>query len=526
MKRVLIFLVVFTPWISWSQKNNAETFGQNISVQQLKKHLYVLASDAYEGRETGMEGQRKAAQYLDDYYAQIGIPTQRQIFPLKRLSFLSSTAQISSGANEKPETLNFIEDFYFFSADKTQSVDVKEVVFVGYGISDENWDDYKSVDVKGKVIVCLSGEPVKKGKSLITGTETFSEWTFDRELKRKTAIEKGATMFIQIDQNFDQYMGRVKYYLQIPRMTLDRTGSEDEEDLRIPYLHCSSRMADKMCKAFGLPAYSVLQKKAISKKRVKSKSAKGNMKVNFHVKREDLVSENVMAFLEGSDPELKAEIVVISAHYDHVGIINGEIHNGADDDGSGTVSVMEIARAFKTAKDKGMGPKRSILFLHVSGEEKGLLGSEWYSDHPVYPLVNTVCDLNVDMVGRKDADHEDGRYVYLIGSDKLSTELHQISEEANKKYTQLNLDYTYNDPNDPNQFYYRSDHYNFAKHNIPVIFYFSGVHEDYHKPGDDPEKIMYDKMAEIGKLVFHTAWEVANRPDRLKVDVTNDFKER
>jgi len=233
-----------------------------------------------------------------------------------------------------------------------------------------------------------------------------------------------------------------------------------------------------------------------------------------------------MAFLEGEDPELKSEIVVISAHYDHVGIINGEIHNGADDDGSGTVSVMEMARAFVQAKKEGHGSKRSILFLHVSGEEKGLLGSEWYSDHPVYPLANTVCDLNVDMVGREDADHKDGRYVYLIGSDKLSTELHQISEEANKKYTQLQLDYTYNDPNDPNQFYYRSDHYNFAKHNIPVIFYFSGVHEDYHKPGDDPEKIMYDKMAEIGKLVFHTAWEVANRPEKLKVDVTNDFKQK
>jgi Zn-dependent M28 family amino/carboxypeptidase len=233
-----------------------------------------------------------------------------------------------------------------------------------------------------------------------------------------------------------------------------------------------------------------------------------------------------LAFLEGEDPELRAEVVVISAHYDHVGIINGQIHNGADDDGSGTVSVMEIAKAFVEAKKEGHGPKRSILFLHVSGEEKGLLGSEWYSDHPVYPLVNTVCDLNIDMVGRKDADHDDDRYVYLIGSDKLSTDLHKISENCNQKYTQLKLDYTYNDPNDPNQFYYRSDHYNFAKHNIPVIFYFSGVHEDYHKPGDDPEKILYSKMTEIDQLVFHTAWDIANRAEKLKVDVINDFNNK
>ncbi|MEY3599171.1 MAG: hypothetical protein RL521_1593 [Bacteroidota bacterium] len=527
MKRIFILLLICAPFFTVAQRNTAETFGQNISVQELKKHLYVLASDAYEGRETGMEGQRKAAQYLDEFYAQIGIPTQRQIFPLKRLSYLTSTVQISTSADAPLETFNFIQDLYFFSAEKTQRIEVKDVVFVGYGISDEKWDDYKGLDVKGKVVFCLSGEPVKKGKSLITGTEAYSEWSVDMEMKRRTALEKGAILFVQIDQKFDQYMGRVKYYLQTPRMTLDRTGGvEDEEEVRIPYLNCSSRMAEKICQAFGLPSYSVLQKKANAKKRVKAKSPKGMMAVNFHVKREDLVSDNVLAFLEGTDPELKAEIVVVSAHYDHVGIIDGEIHNGADDDGSGTVSVMEIARAFKTAKDKGMGSKRSVLFLHVSGEEKGLLGSEWYSDHPVYPLANTVCDLNVDMVGRKDADHEDGRYVYLIGSDKLSTDLHKISEEANKKYTQLNLDYTYNDPNDPNQFYYRSDHYNFAKHNIPVIFYFSGVHEDYHKPGDDPEKIMYEKMAEIGKLVFHTAWEVANRPERLKVDVANDFEER
>ncbi len=526
MKNIALLILLVLSFVGYGQKDWSGHYGGQISQEELKKHLYVIASDAYEGRETGMEGQRKAAQYLDEYYASIGIKTQRQFFPLKRLSFLASTVEMQNEVKGIKKQFSFIDDFYFFSADKTQTISETDLVFVGYGISADNWDDYKNIDVKGKTVICLSGEPVKKGKSLITGKKEFSQWTLDREAKRKAAIEKGAKMFIQIDQNFDQYMSRVKYYLQTPRMTLDKRGSEDEEDLRIPYLHCSVNMAKELLAMFGMPEYKTLQKKAMSKKKIKRQDLGGVLKVNFHVKREDLVSDNVLAFLEGEDPELKSEIVVISAHYDHVGIINGEIHNGADDDGSGTVSVMEMARAFVKAKKEGHGSKRSILFLHVSGEEKGLLGSEWYSDHPVYPLANTVCDLNVDMVGRKDADHQDGKYVYLIGSDKLSTELHQISEEANKKYTQLQLDYTYNDPNDPNQFYYRSDHYNFAKHNIPVIFYFSGVHEDYHKPGDDPEKIMYDKMAEIGKLVFHTAWEVANRPEKLKVDVTNDFKEK
>ena len=229
-------------------------------------------------------------------------------------------------------------------------------------------------------------------------------------------------------------------------------------------------------------------------------------------------SENVVAYIKGS--EFPEEIVVISAHYDHVGMDSeGNIYNGADDDGSGTVSILEIAEAFKEAQKDGYQPRRSILFLHVTGEEKGLLGSDYYTKNPIFPLENTVTDLNTDMIGRIDPKHENNpNYIYLIGSDKLSTELHELSEEVNNKYTQFDLDYTYNDENDPNRFYYRSDHYNFAKHNIPVIFYFNGTHADYHQPTDTPDKIEYDLMARRAKLIFYTAWEVANRDDRLVVD--------
>lgn len=228
-------------------------------------------------------------------------------------------------------------------------------------------------------------------------------------------------------------------------------------------------------------------------------------------------SENVLAYIKGSEkPE---EIIVISAHLDHEGVKNGEIYNGADDDGSGTVAILEIAEAFKQAADAGKGPKRSILFLHVTGEEKGLLGSKYYSENPIFPLANTVTNLNMDMIGRVD-DHHKGNpnYIYLIGADKLSTELHNVSEAMNKKYTNINLDYKYNDDNDPNRFYYRSDHYNFAKHNIPVIFYFNGTHDDYHRPTDTPDKINYEMLEKRTRLVFHTAWEVANRENRLVVD--------
>ena len=229
-------------------------------------------------------------------------------------------------------------------------------------------------------------------------------------------------------------------------------------------------------------------------------------------------SENVLAFIKGS--EKPDEIIVISAHLDHVGMNkDGEVFNGADDDGSGTVAVLEIAEAFKKAVDEGNGPKRSILFLHVTGEEKGLLGSRYYTENPIFPIANTIVNLNIDMIGRIDKRHKGNpKYIYLIGSDKLSTELHEISEAMNTKFTSLELDYKYNDENDPNRFYYRSDHYNFAKLNVPIIFYFNGTHVDYHKETDTPDKINYEQLETRTRLVFHTAWELANRENKIIAD--------
>lgn len=228
-------------------------------------------------------------------------------------------------------------------------------------------------------------------------------------------------------------------------------------------------------------------------------------------------SENIWAFIEGS--EKPNEILVISAHYDHVGITDGIIYNGADDDGSGTVALLEIAQAFAKAKKEGHGPKRSILFLHMTGEEHGLHGSRYYSENPLFPLANTVADINIDMIGRRDEAHADSNnYVYIIGSDYLSSDLYNICEEANQKYVHMNLDYKYNDRNDPNRFYYRSDHYNFAKNGIPSVFFFNGTHADYHKPTDKVEKIEFDALAKRAQLAFTTAWELANRENRPVID--------
>jgi Zn-dependent M28 family amino/carboxypeptidase len=246
--------------------------------------------------------------------------------------------------------------------------------------------------------------------------------------------------------------------------------------------------------------------------------------VNLQLKQEksirQLLGENVLGFIEGSDPELKSEVLVVTAHYDHIGRRGDDIFNGADDNGSGTSTILELAQAFETAKIQGNGPRRSVLFMLVSGEEKGLLGSAYYVNHPLFPLERTIANINVDMVGRIDEEHAGNpNYIYVIGSDRLSTDLHRINENANRQFVGLELDYTYNAESDPNRYYYRSDHYNFAERGIPAIFFFNGTHADYHRATDTIDKINFEKMEKIGRLVFHTAWELANRDERIKVDV-------
>lgn len=230
-------------------------------------------------------------------------------------------------------------------------------------------------------------------------------------------------------------------------------------------------------------------------------------------------SHNVVAYIEGS--EYPEEMIVISAHLDHLGTSDHDIYSGADDNASGTAAVMEMAKAFALAKKEGFGPKRSILFLHLTAEETGLWGSHYYVNHPIYSLKNTVVNLNIDMIGRVDKAYEEKQqenYVYLIGADRLSTKLHYISEAANSQFTNLILDYKYNSENDPNRYYYRSDHYNFAFKNIPVIFYFNGEHKDYHKPTDTADKINYPLLRKRTQLIFATAWYLANDEQRLTID--------
>jgi hypothetical protein len=479
-------------------------YAQTITESELKEHLYTYASDEFEGRDTGEPGQKLAVEYLKSEYVELGIPAAQsdgnyfQNVPLVISKLPKGAVTINGKEYQNGEGL-----LTFTAATGSY----ENIVYVNYGIEEDDYSDYSGLDVKGKLVLMKAGEPMNAdGTYTFSGSKEASVWSNMSESigkRMELAASKGAKGVMYFDPaNFGRFKNRFNF------MQGNDSGSMGLKDEIQDDFYNFFIDAD-VAKAI-LPN---IQSENISK------SVSTKLILNIESDSKEVESENVVAVIKGS--EKPDEYVIISAHLDHVGVNNeGEIYNGADDDGSGTVGLLEIADAFKKAVDDGHGPKRSVVFLHVTGEEKGLLGSKYYADHnPIFPLSQTVADLNIDMIGRIDPNRKGERnYIYLIGSDKLSTELHNLSEEVNKKYMNIELDYTFNDENDPNRFYYRSDHYNFAKNNIPIIFYFNGTHADYHQPGDTPDKINYDLLENRTRLVFLTAWEIANRDARLKVD--------
>ncbi|KQS23876.1 M28 family peptidase [Dyadobacter sp. Leaf189] len=507
-------------------QDDAVKYANSITPEDLKKHLVIIASDSLEGRDTGSPGQKKAAEYVSKYYKQFGLQpaataadgskSYLQKYTLYKRSY--GDVYVKAGGKK----FEFNKDFYLNGLLTVPEEISANVVLAGFGIEDQAYSDYKNLDVKDKSVIIFEGEPKSAdGKYLLSGTTEKSKWgaTVGWQNKVKLAREKGAKyVFIITDKTGDDLDKEIRQRAAMARRFSAPTLKPVQENPNnIAAFGVSQDLGAKILNTSV--AKLAKSRESIEKSgKALTKNPTGSVSMKVERISETIDTENVAAFMEGSDK--KEEVLVISAHLDHIGISpNGEINNGADDDGSGTVSLLEIAEAFSKAKAEGKGPRRSILFLNVTGEEKGLFGSEYYSENPLYPLKNTIADLNIDMIGRVDEAHKnDHKYVYLIGSDKLSSKLHEISEEANKKYVNFKLDYTFNDPKDPNRFYYRSDHYNFAKVGVPVIFYFTGVHEDYHKPGDDVEKILFDKQSSIVKLVFHTAWELVNRDERILVD--------
>jgi hypothetical protein len=516
MKKLLTLLAL-SP-LTWAQAQNPKKFAETIKAEDLKKHLTYLASDELEGRGTGTPGQWKAAEYIANHFKSLGLkpigPNGSYFQPVDLVDQGWGEVYLKTASGQK----ELLKDFYVTGSSNLSKEETLDIVFAGYGIEDEKYSDFAGLDLSGKVVLILSGEPRKAdGTFLISGTDQASSWGKNPEGSRKKMVllqAKGARCVMTIapnaDEQTDKLYGRMRAYS--PRMNRIIFKDQTRPGSTLLTVQVKQGLAKEI---LGLDDTQLADLMA---GKTKQGPTNHTLTVKAEEKQTPVNTANVVGFLEGTDK--KDEVLVVTAHYDHIGVSpDGQVNNGANDDGSGTVSVMELAEAFSKAAKDGNRPRRSILFMTVTGEEKGLLGSEYYVNHPLIPLENTIADLNIDMVGRVDKAHEGkGEYIYVIGSDKLSSELHAISEEANQKYTKLDLDYTFNDPNDVNRFYYRSDHYNFAAKKIPIIFYFNGVHDDYHRPTDDVDKIEFDRAEKTARLVFYTAWELVNRDKRIVVD--------
>lgn len=501
MNKFCLLLLLAPCFVLAQKKNNPDAFAKTITASDLQKHLYIVAGKEMQGRETATPGQKKAAAYIEDYFKSLGLsPGNRGNYQMTFPVYQDETGENILEVNATGYKAN--DDFqpYPFTNNVTSQY-FSEVVFAGHGIADSVFDDYKETQVTGKLIVILDGAPVSYQSQLKGAAPQSGIYT-----KIINAQKRGAAGVLIIADGF-------------PRR--GRPGSNMYRELYKPSQYINTWfVSEKVAAAILGPDWTDI--KADGKnEQIPSRVYAVNIHLQNEKKTTRLESSNVIGFLEGSD--LKDEYVFITAHYDHLGTRNDTtIYYGADDDGSGTVSILELAKAFAKAKAEGKGPRRSIVFMAVSGEEKGLWGSEYYATNPVFPLDKTTVNLNIDMIGRTGEEYlknkDSANYVYIIGDDKLSTDLAPITDQVNKKL-KLKLDRKYNDLNDKNRFYYRSDHYNFAEKGVPIIFYFNGVHADYHRPTDTPDKINYKLLEKRAQLVFYTAWEMANRNEMLKRDL-------
>ncbi|HUQ96143.1 MAG TPA: M28 family peptidase [Chitinophagaceae bacterium] len=477
MRNLFIVVLCLISIAGWSQKGGKpERYAKTITPADLKRQLYIVAGPAMEGRETATEGQRKAAAYIESEFKRIGLQPgangkYQQLFPVYQDSITGAQLEVDG----KPFALN--TDFNVTpNSSYNATLRFSEVVYIPAGVTA---DSLKAMNLAGKAILLQAANNAQ-----------FA-----------LLQDKGVAAILLVSPAYPR---------TTPAPNRNQLLYAFRKSLRPQQFTVSPAVAGAILKT-NLDSATQL---------TSAKTFKADVLLELKKETKTLQSSNVVGVLPGTD--LKDEYLFITAHYDHLGKRDSVIHYGADDDGSGTVSVIELAETFAQAKKKGNGPRRTLVFMTVSGEEKGLWGSEYYSDHALFPLDKTTADLNIDMIGRSDSSRKGDttNYVYVVGDDKISSELKPISESANNKFIKLELDYKFNDPADRNMIYYRSDHYNFAKAGVPIIFYYDGMlGSDYHRPTDTPDKINYALMARRAQLVFYTAWEMANRPQLLKRDI-------
>ena len=518
-KRLLCLLLTGSSTVAAiAQPAAPDQFAATITREDLKKQLTIIAGPEMEGRETGTEGQRKAAAYIVSQFKAFGLQpapgtdNYQQYYAIGYDTLLQS--QLTIGPATLVQGKDYVDEI---GINNNGGINAKEIVFAGYGISDEKYDDYAGKDVKGKVVVFFGGEPKTEGRYVISGTKLYSTWTYPGGLPQKIALakQKGAVAAIVINPVLDTITAN---YARVAKRSSTRLIQPQGEAINAVTIAGGTAR-----NILGDDFFATALMKVKNNEPVNTLVFSKKIKIKYDYAEQKITNNasNVAGYIEGTDK--KDEYVIMTGHYDHLGTRNGQIYYGADDDGSGTCAVLEMAEAFSKAKAAGNGPRRTVVFMTVSGEEKGLWGSEYYSDNPLFPLDKTSVDLNTDMIGRIDTERKTAdtlNYVYVIGHNKLSSELQGINEAANNQYTGLTLDYKYDDPSDPNRIYYRSDHYNFARKGIPILFFYDGMLQaDYHKPTDTVDKIYWEIYEKRARMIFNTAWQMANRDDMLKRDI-------
>jgi hypothetical protein len=523
-----------------SSSSSARGSVDYITAARMKDYLSFVASDELEGRDTPSPGLDRAAKYIADHLKSWGVKpagddgTYFQRIALRR----TKVDAAGTRAEVNGQVFSFGEDLIAQPIAGTASA---PLVFVNHGwvVKSKNLNPYQNIDVKDKIMVALGGIPKSLALTDLAGKQGV-DWANPIDYAREHGAK--GLIYIPSEQALANWPQTRRVVTETGTLQVEKFLKPDAPQM--PIVPISNRVAAALFEG-EKQAESILNRETSDQVEPFELGRDKKVSLTVAVRTETLSTQNVIGVLEGSDPVLKNEYVALGAHYDHVGkgttvedphrfpakdkTTTDMIYNGADDDGSGTVAVLMMAEALA----RGKRPKRSVLFVWHCGEEKGLWGSQYFTEHPTVPLRQIVTQLNIDMIGRSRPQGDTNpandnlvkpNEVFIIGSKMMSTELGDLSEAVNKSYLNLSFNYKFDDPKDPEQYFYRSDHFNYARKGIPIIFYMDGDHEDYHRPSDSIEKIDFQQMEKITRTVFATAWELANAAQRPRVDKQLPFE--
>ncbi|HJR05708.1 MAG TPA: M28 family peptidase [Pyrinomonadaceae bacterium] len=503
----------------------------NVTAARLSEHLHIVASDAMEGRDTPSKGLDETAKYIADHLKRFGLKPagddgtyfQRITLVRRKIDPARTSAELDK------RVFKYGDEFLVGRVGSGTASGALVFVDNGWVVKSKNMNPYKGIDVRDKILI-IAGTNLPPG---VTRADLAGKVGVDWEDPESYARRNGAKGLVVIPRSRDneRFWRMARAGGERGTFQMERFANAEGEQQQLPGIFASAAMLDALFEGEAVSGADLLKATQAGESRAAfALSPKKHMKFDVAATTDKQMTQNVVGILEGKDATLKGEYIAVGAHYDHVGVgmpVNGDaIFNGADDDGSGTVAILTMAEALSRVPANAR-PSRSILFVWHAGEEKGLWGSQYFTKFPTVPIKQIAAQLNIDMIGRskkegdakpENKDLSGPNEIYVIGSKMMSTELGNLSERVNRAYLNLNFNYKYDDPADPNRFFFRSDHFNYAQQGIPIIFYFDGVHEDYHRPSDTPDKIDYQKMERVTRTVLVTALELANAPARPRVD--------